>query len=159
MSRIGLVTEELSVGKGSGGIGSAFHELALLLRRVGHEVDLIFVGIDRQTSADIVGYYAAHGIKVIEPDIERYVWGRSYEHRSYALFRHLIEREQPYDVVHFHDYKGLGHLSMLAKKQGLGFATTTFVVQVHGPTRWTLEANDHPFSHEDQLKIDHMERE
>jgi glycosyltransferase involved in cell wall biosynthesis len=159
MSTIALVTEELSIGRGSGGIGTAFHELAILLRGAGHEVDVIFVPIDGQAEDEVTNYYAAHGIQVIRPDIERFVWAQAYEHRSYAIFRHLIERETPYDLVHFHDYKGLGYLSLVAKNQGLGFRDTIFVVQVHGPTRWSLEANDHPFSHEDQLKIDFMERE
>ena len=40
VTRICLVTEELSYAKGSGGIGGAFHELALALRRAEHRVAL-----------------------------------------------------------------------------------------------------------------------
>jgi GT2 family glycosyltransferase len=47
----------------------------------------------------------------------------------------------------------------VAKSQCLGFPSSKIVVQLHGPTRWTLQANDHPFTHEDQLKVDFMERE
>jgi glycosyltransferase involved in cell wall biosynthesis len=159
MSTVALVTEELSIGRGSGGIGTAFHEIAILLRGAGHEVEVIFVPIGGEAEEEVINYYAAHGILVIRPDLERFVWAQSYEHRSYAIFRHLVERDAPYDVIHFHDYKGLGYLSLVAKQQGLGFKDTVFIVQVHGPTRWALEANDHPFSHEDQLKIDFMERE
>jgi glycosyltransferase involved in cell wall biosynthesis len=159
MSSIALVTEELSASTGSGGIGTGFHELAILLRGAGHEVELIFAPVGDRDCDDAINFYAAHGIAVVRPNFDRFVWDHSYEARSYAIFRHLIEREVPFDIVHFHDYKGLGYLSLIAKKQGLGFRHTTFVVQVHGPTRWALEANDHPFSHEDQLKIDFMERE
>ena len=83
----------------------------------------------------------------------------SYDKRSYALFRHLTAVEDPYDFIHFHDYKALGFFTLTAKSQRLGFANTTLVVQLHGPTRWTLQANDHPFTDESQLQIDFMERE
>jgi hypothetical protein len=35
--RVALVTEELSYGPGSGGIGGAFHELSLVLARAGRQ--------------------------------------------------------------------------------------------------------------------------
>jgi glycosyltransferase involved in cell wall biosynthesis len=161
-TRICLVTEELSFGKGSGGIGGAFHELALALRRAGHSVDLIYLPPDLPNGsvAALVNYYADHGVRIIDANIDRYVWAPySYEKRSYGLFRYLISVEQPYDFIHFHDYKGLGFCTLAAKSQRIGFASTTLVVQAHGPTRWTLQANDHPFVDESQLQIDFMERE
>src|SRR4249919_997042 len=82
---------------------------------------------------------------------------RSYEKRSYAICRHL-EECPAYDYIHFHDYKGLGFFATTAKKQGLSFADSTLVVQLHGPTRWTMDANSAFFGHEDQLVIDHLER-
>jgi glycosyltransferase involved in cell wall biosynthesis len=160
-ARICLVTEELSYGKGSGGIGGAFHELALALRRTGHSVDLIYLPADlpNAPAETLVNYYADHGVRIIDPNIDRYVWAPySHEKRSYAVFRYLISLEESYDFVHFHDYKGLGFFTIAAKSQRLGFAGTTLIVQVHGPTRWTLQANDHPFVDESQLQIDFMER-
>ena len=160
--KIALVTEELAFGKGSGGIGGAFHELALALRRAGHAIDLIYLPADAATRAEdaLIAYYADRGIRVVDPEIERHVWPPlSYDRRSYGLFRHLIGLEEPYDFIHFHDYKGLGYCSLAAKSQGLGFNDTVIVVQAHGPTRWTLQANDHPFTYEEQLNIDFMERE
>ena len=160
--RIGLVTEELSFGSGSGGIGGAFHELALALTRSGYETDLIFLPADLALPKDaLLAYYADRGIRVVIPDLDRHVWGPlSYEKRSYALFRHFAELETGYyGAIHFHDYKGLAYFSLTAKAQRLAFAQTSLVVQAHGPTRWALEANGHPFTHEDQLKIDFMERE
>jgi len=160
--KIALVTEELAFGKGGGGIGGAFHELGLALRRAGHVVDLIYLPVDPviKPCDALVAYYADRGIRVVDPEIERFVWPPfSYERRSYALFRYLVSLEDRYDFIHFHDYKGLGFSSLAAKSQHLGFSNTTIIVQVHGPTRWTLEANDHPFTHPDQLKVDYMERE
>jgi glycosyltransferase involved in cell wall biosynthesis len=158
--KIALVTEELAHGAGSGGIGGAFHELALLLRRSGHGVDVFYVPAQPQQASvdELQRYYAAHDIDVLPIPTDEYVWEASPENRAYAVFAHLRARPAPYDVVHFHDYKGLGHFCLAAKKQRLAFLETIFVVQVHGPTRWTLEANTHDFTHEDQLKIDFLER-
>jgi len=160
--RVALVTEELSFGPGSGGIGGAFHELSLALARAGYSVDLLYLPINPEHQRDkaITDYYANHGVSVVTPDIDQYTWNPScYVHRSYAIFRYLASLETAYTVIHFHDYKGLGFFSLAAKQQCLAFADTSLVVQAHGPTRWTLRANGHPFTHPDQLKIDFLERQ
>ncbi len=161
-AKICLVTEELSFGRGAGGIGGAFHELALALTNAGHLVNVVYlpVDVDTKPSSSLLSYYYDHGISIIDPLIEQFVWAPfSYEKRSYGLFRHLVGSQQTYDFIHFHDYKGLGFASLVAKSQRLGFPKTKLVVQAHGPTRWALAANQHPFTHEDQLKIDFMERQ
>lgn len=157
-----LVTEELPGVGGCGGIGAAFHELALLLAAQGAVVDLLFCPLAPLAESDAERLRARlreRSIKLDVLDSGRYVEGaESHERRAYAVFRQL-EAARPYDFVHFHDYKGLGFFCVNAKRQGLAFADTTLVVQLHGPTRWTIEANQTFFVHEDQLKIDHLERE
>ena len=160
--RVALVTEELAFGRGSGGIGGAFHELAISLHDAGHAVDVFYMplphGHDRL--ADLRQYYTARNIRILDVPVAEHVWDiHNYEGKSYALFRTLRALPEPYDIIHFHDYKGLGYFPTAAKQQGMAFADTALVVQLHGPTRWALEANGHCFSHEDQLKIDFMERE
>lgn len=160
--QVGLVTEELSFGPGSGGIGGAFHELSLALARAGYRVDLLYLPINPEHQRDkaITDYYSDHGVSVVAPNIDQYTWNPScYVHRSYAMFRYLASLETAYNVIHFHDYKGIGFFSLAAKQQCLAFADTSLVVQAHGPTRWTLRANGHPFTHPDQLKIDFLERQ
>ena len=136
--------------------------MALALRAAGHLVDVLYVPISQNTdeSARLSQYYEDRGIHITSPDLGQYVWEpSSYEKRSYSIFRNLLGSSQQYDVIHFHDYKGLAFASLSAKRQRLAFADTCLLVQAHGPTRWTLQANHHPFSHEDQLTIDFMERE
>jgi glycosyltransferase involved in cell wall biosynthesis/GT2 family glycosyltransferase len=71
----------------------------------------------------------------------------------------LHNANKHYDFIHFHDYKGLGFFCTSAKLQGIAFDSTTLVVQLHGPTRWTKRVNRVLFSHRDELLIDFMERE
>lgn len=159
--RVCLVTEELSGIGGSGGIGAAFHELALLLAANGHDVDVLYCPIAEVVDASrekLCSSFAARGVKLMFLDEKVHVDGeRTNERRAYVVHRTLATSRQ-YDVVHFHDYKGLGAYVTSAKRQGLGYPNTRIVVQLHGPTRWTIEANNAFFSHEDQLKIDFLER-
>jgi glycosyltransferase involved in cell wall biosynthesis len=161
MSNICLVTEELSGIHGSGGIGAAFFELAVLLAENSHNVDIMYCPIRTMSSEEITLLQHRlfnYSVKVKVLDFEKYVDGQStYERKSYAIFRSLEDAD--YDFIHFHDYKGLGFFSMNAKNQGLRFTSTKLVLQMHGPTRWAIEANEGFFSHEDQLKIDYMERQ
>ncbi len=159
--KVGLVTEELAGGRASGGIGSAFHELATALASAGFDVDIIYMPIVADaTELDVLAtYYSAHRIRIVTVPVGDYAWETgACEARSYALLHHLREQPACYDILHFHEYKGLGFFPIRARRQALALPDTTIVVQCHGPTRWALEANSHPFSHEDQLKIDLMER-
>ncbi|WP_255323107.1 glycosyltransferase [Lysobacter sp. K5869] len=156
-----LVTEELPGVGGCGGIGAAFYELALLLAARGALVDVLFCPTAPLAAAEAERLRARlreRSIKLELLDVERHADGPpSHERRAYAVYRQLLAQRR-YDFVHFHDYKGLGFFCVNAKKQGLAFAATALVVQLHGPTRWTIEANKTFFVHEDQLKIDHLEK-
>ncbi len=57
-TRVGLVTEELAGGGASGGIGSAFHELALALARAGLAVDVTYMPI--RPNVDELGVLTAY---------------------------------------------------------------------------------------------------
>ncbi|WP_447938795.1 glycosyltransferase [Pseudoxanthomonas mexicana] len=156
-----LVTEELSGIGGSGGIGAAFYELALVLAESGVTVDVLFcpaIPLREEEMTQLKGRFSQNAIKLNFLQESAYVEGASsYEKRSYAVYRHL-QNSRTYDYIHFHDYKGLGFFSVKAKKQGQAFLKTALVVQLHGPTRWTMEANGAFFVHEDQIKIDFLER-
>lgn len=78
--------------------------------------------------------------------------------KSYSIYKYISESAVSYDYIHFHDYKGLGFFSLAAKRQGIAFRSSVLVVQAHGPTRWTIDANKAVFAHPDQLRIDFMEK-
>lgn len=162
VKKIALVTEELSIFPPSGGIGAAFFELALALNAEGHSVDVIFVPTDFDVALKAQkGHYAfdSCGIRLIVPDFGKYVWGgEDYSKKSYTVFRTLEDVGYEYDYIHFHEYKGLGFSTVEAKRCGLAFGNTEIITQLHGPTAWTIQANKSLLSHQDQLRIDHMER-
>ena len=72
---------------------------------------------------------------------------------SFAVYQYL--RATDYDIVHFHDYLGIGYYSLVAKHLGIAFVrkaqveneselaksfpsvqTTSFVVGAHGSSLW-----------------------
>lgn len=160
--RILLVTEELSNIPPSGGIGAAFLELAQALARSGHAVDLLYVPAHHaalETAQSKMADFADQGIRLVTPDFEKYVHeGADYSKKTYTVYRTIQDLGLTYDTIHFHDFKGLGFATQEAKRCGLDFETTTIVVQLHGPTSWTIDANQTLFTHPDQLRVDHMER-
>lgn len=162
MSRICIITEELPHVGRTGGIGAAMHELALVLAKAGHSVDLLYhnvSGADVEKLQRAEELYAHARIRMMELDWRKFIDSQPTPRAvSFAIYRTLSSNAYSYDFVHFPDYKGFGFYAMLAKHQGLAFTSTEFVVQVHGPTRWTIEANNSFFTHEEQLAIDYMER-
>jgi glycosyltransferase involved in cell wall biosynthesis len=160
--RIGLVTEEVAGHGSSGGIGAAMLELATALSGAGALVELFHIPsapLSPAQSEKMALQCAAFGVTLHMIDPGDFVWGEAGpEKRSYSVYCTLLALRAPLDVVHFHDYRGLGFYTQNAKRQGLAFAGTHMVVQVHGPTRWALEANGVLFSQAEQLKADFMER-
>lgn len=160
--RILLVTEELAGLNSSGGIGAAFRELALVLARGKRGVDLLYIpseSLDEHKLDQVKLWYASAGVMVLTLDASEYVNApSSAEAKSYAVSKWIRGNQIQYSVVHFHDYKGLGYFTAAAKRFGLLDQRIQLVVQAHGSTRWALEANAAFFTHEDQLKIDFMEK-
>jgi glycosyltransferase involved in cell wall biosynthesis len=157
--RICIVTEELA-GTGSyGGIGAAVLELAHLLATQ-HSVEILYCP-EGELQAEAIHQLKrdldVRHVRLTLLDMDSYVAERLQQHRSYAVMK-FFENNAPFDVIHFHDWKGLGFFTQIAKNQGLILQDSTIVVQVHGPTRWTLECNHILPEHPGILRLDHMER-
>ncbi|MFV0301328.1 MAG: glycosyltransferase [Paracoccus sp. (in: a-proteobacteria)] len=157
-----LVTEELACGGPTGGIGSAMLELAELLC-ADHDVTVLLCQgdrPDRKQRNKLVADLRRRRIRLAFLDPEKYcVRDDNRVGTSYSVFRWLYEHPRQFDVIHFHDYQGLGYHSLCARDQGLAFGNAVFVVQMHGPRRWVLELNQRLFSDPMQLKTDFMERQ
>jgi GT2 family glycosyltransferase/glycosyltransferase involved in cell wall biosynthesis len=89
-----------------------------------------------------------------EPRIHA-AWASSVSYHTYAW---LKQHQHDFDIVHFPECQGLGFYSLLAKRQGLAFSETTFVVSAHGPTFWVKEGSQDYIRNLGELEIDYMER-
>lgn len=144
--RIVIVTAEILGPVKNGGIATALTGLAEALAEAGHHVTVLFVDLagtmqqqDRQ--ARWAGLYDQRGIRLA------FLSADAYRDRSpLALSFHVAAwlAGERADIVHFHDWIGLGHEAIRAMRMGLGFVDTLLVVGAHGPSAWAAEGNGLP---------------
>jgi glycosyltransferase involved in cell wall biosynthesis len=160
--RVCIACGELSGPDNCGGVGTAMRALALALAEDGHDVSVVLVTLpERQAEASTwKDFFAENGIgftALAPPDAEL-DWGTFSRPASVLCYKWL--RAQPaFDVIHFHDYLGLGYYTQLAKGQGLAFAGTTIFVGAHGSLRWDRIGNRRFGSGYVDLTLDFLERQ
>jgi glycosyltransferase involved in cell wall biosynthesis len=110
---------------------------------------------------DWVDYYrTGKGINLVplpmahEPRIHA-AWASSVSYHTYVW---LKAHQHDFDIIHFPECQGLGFYSLMAKRQGLAFGNTTFVISAHGPTFWVKEGSQDYIRNLGELEIDFMER-
>ena len=164
LPRVCIATWEIEGPSRNAGIGTAYTSLADALKRAGYDVTILFLLGCHPTDGnmiDWVDYYRAEkGLRLIplpmahEPRIHA-AWASSVSYHTYAW---LKEHQHDFDVIHFPECQGLGFYTLLAKRQGLAFPATTFVVSAHGPTFWVKEGSQDYIRNLGELEIDFMER-
>jgi glycosyltransferase involved in cell wall biosynthesis len=162
--RICIATWELEGLSRNAGIGTAYTSMADALKRANFDVSILFLLGYHPTDgniSDVMEYYRAQkGIEVIPLPMPHHprihaAWASSI---SYFTYLWLKEHEHDYNVIHFPECQGLGFYCQLAKRQGLAFRNTTFVIGAHGPTFWAKEASQDFIPHLGYLETDFMER-
>ncbi len=142
-----VVTNEIIGPFKNGGIGTAMTGLAETLARAGHRVTILYTGNLWNPDSGLARWkthYAASGITLVSLDAEdmRGMTGPVNDcgfGAPWLIFQFL--RANHFDVVHFNDCCGEGHLALAAKKLGLAFQQTLLVVAMHSPSQWVLELN------------------
>jgi glycosyltransferase involved in cell wall biosynthesis/GT2 family glycosyltransferase len=162
--RLCIATWEIQGPSRNAGIGTAYTSLAEALRRAGHEVTILYLLGSYCIDGNIVDwaehYEKAKGIRLIALPLEptpriHAAWASSV---SYHAYNWLRDHATDFDIVHFPECQGLGFYSLLAKRQGLAFRNTMFVVSTHGPTFWVKESGQDFIRNLGELEIDHLER-
>jgi glycosyltransferase involved in cell wall biosynthesis/GT2 family glycosyltransferase len=161
--KICLVTDELAGIPPAGGIGAAFLELARVLSSDGFEVDVLYCQaryVDDKKFPDRLKREMENvGARFFVLNPYNYTTPAFTPSKiSYAIYKWLEERDGEYSTIHFHDYKGLAFFPLMARVQSLALLHSHIVVQIHGPSRWALEANSQFYSHPEQIRIDYLER-
>jgi glycosyltransferase involved in cell wall biosynthesis len=138
--RITLVADEL-LGYARNGLGTTTSFLALAFARLGHQVEVLFLGpppaapIDREWAElyDRFGVTvtpARRGSERVEPS-------------AFARMRDVDRalRERSADVVVTQDLGAPAYAAMRLRKLGLAFESTSFVVVCHGTRQWIADSN------------------
>ena len=108
-----------------------------------------------------IEHYAAKNVRFVPvPNYaarDRFHTGTNrWLHGPYNVLRYLLEN--PMDVVHVSEWRGSGYLSLLAKRQGLVFNDTLFIVKTSSPWIWNRLYGSQPLDHLDDLAKVHAER-
>jgi O-antigen biosynthesis protein len=159
--RIAIVSVDIAGPYHCGGVGAAYHGLALALAEAGHHVTVVYLhaAFHQGDLAEWTGYFDVRGIRFVhlpqQPGAA--VWYGNRKSESLRCYQWL--RDQPaFDVIHFHEWLGLPYYSLAAKRLGLAFGSTTLCVGAHGPMRWSREGDAVLPSRPEDMVVDFMER-
>jgi glycosyltransferase involved in cell wall biosynthesis len=137
--RVTLVADEILGYVRTGGLGTATSFLAVALGRMGHSVELLYVGKrpSEPMGSDWVRLYQSAGVAIrILPRSDTRV-----EPPYFARMRdtELALRGDPPDVVITQDLAAPAYTALRMRRLGLGFEDTLFVVYCHGSRRWITD--------------------
>ena len=159
--KVCVVTGELEGPFFNGGVGTQNRALAIVLRRLGYEVDILYTQVNRGipfclrgTFADHVAAFQNNGIRLLCIDNEEE--STNWHARSFLSLQHLLRHR--YDLVFFDDMLGTAHYPLLARRTDApGLRGTKICVTLHGSVEWSTDLNQVP-AHFDGLPLREMER-
>jgi glycosyltransferase involved in cell wall biosynthesis len=161
-ARVCLATPEIAGPIFTGGVGTFYASLADALVRHGHEVTIAYAlgeHSERGTIRQWVEHYARRQVRFVPvPEPEARLEAPMPRRHAYGVYRWLRERDGEFDVVHFPEWQGVGFYALNAKRQGLAFANTTFVVVCHSPTMHLAPSHLLPVDDGYFLECDFLER-
>ena len=133
--RVAIASVDIPGPYHGGGIGAAYHGLALELSAAGHQVTILYLHAQfpQGSPAEWTAYFRGRGIEFVHlPPKSRAVWYGNRKEDSLRCFEWLA-RQAPFDVIHFPERSGLAYYPLLAKRQGLAFSRTVLCVGAYGP--------------------------
>jgi len=151
--RICLLTIDFVGPIRNGGMGTAFLAAAEVFVAAGHEVTVLYPSAysENEPVTRWREHYAARGIDFVSLFLEG-----SEKDWSYAAYQWL--KTQHFDAIHFHEMRGIGYWTTVAKRCGLAFAETVLVCQIHSPSLWHITHSAQFLQHHVELEIDWLER-
>ena len=159
--RVCIATADVAGPYPCGGVGAAYHGLALALARGGHDVTLLYVSdaFHRGTAPEWQSYFEALGVRFVHlPQAPAGpVWYGRRKEASFDCHRWLAAAG-PFDVIHSHEWLGLPYYTLIAKRLGLAFHDTTLCIETHGPMRWSRDGEERLAAVREDLIVDFMER-
>ena len=139
--RVCIVTEEIIGPVRNGGIASTYYHLSKGLAAHGHEVHVLFLKgpvVQDETPEHWVEHFAAFGVTLhyLEQPT-RPLWGAAVEWqgRFMAAYEWLRDNDT-FDVVHTSEWRGGLIYALMAKRMGLAFQETLFLVKTSSPHIW-----------------------
>ncbi len=160
--RVCIVTADITGPIRNGGIGSAYYSLARLLADAGHDVTVLYTlgaHSEQQRISHWVRKYRSWNITFVPlptpagPELK----GGVHVRTAWSVYAWLKDRA--FDVVHFHEWRGIGFYALHARRQGLCLQNAVTVVGSHSPSLWHKEGMNELPNGVDDVELDFLERE
>lgn len=160
--RVCIVTADITGPIRNGGIGSAYYSLARLLADAGHDVTVLYTlgaHSEQQRIGHWVRKYRSWNITFVPlpapagPELK----GGVHVRTAWSVYAWLKDRA--FDVVHFHEWRGIGFYALHARRQGLCLQNAITVVGAHSPSLWHKEGMNELPNGVDDVELDFLERE
>ncbi len=157
-----IVTSDITGPIRNGGIGSAYYSLARLLADAGHAVTVLYAlgqHSEQETIQHWIDWYVECGIELVPlptpagPELR----GSGNVKTAWAVYDWLQNRT--FDIVHVHEWRGIGFFALSAKRQGLLLRKSVMVVGSHSPTLWHREGMRELPRGASDVELDFLERE
>lgn len=139
--RVCIATEEIFGPVRNGGIASTYYHLARTLAADGHAVTVLYLKgrrCENETIEHWIDFYARLGVTFVPLEEEATPLegtALNWQGRYWAFYRWL--KDQPaFDVVHSSEWRGGACYALQAKRQGLAFRDTLFLVKSSSPWIW-----------------------
>ncbi|CUH82609.1 glycosyltransferase family 4 protein [Tropicibacter naphthalenivorans] len=139
--RVCIVTEEIIGPVRNGGIASTYYHLSKGLAAHGHDVHVLFLKgpvVQDETPEHWVQHFAEFGVTLHYLQVpERPIWSAAteWQERFAAAYQWLRDQET-FDVVHTSEWRGGMVYALMAKRLGLAFQETLFLVKTSSPHIW-----------------------
>lgn len=175
-NRVCLVTSAIAGPTPHGGVGTAFHALAMHMasRRDSFGEPLFKVTVvyaahpwyGAGSSSHWIHHFRQFGIDFVPLDsVSNDRFGKTPEYygpplvvRAYRVFQYLMHREDDFDLISYPDYLANGYFVAMAKRQGIAFQHCVLHAQCHSTLRWADALNSRPPKDHNTLAYYYMEQ-
>ncbi|KZK84479.1 Glycogen synthase [Pseudovibrio sp. Ad46] len=161
--RVCIATEEILGPVRNGGIASTYYHLAKGLAARDHEVHILYLkgeSVENETPQHWVKHFAEFGVALhyLQHTTETIVGpSQNWQGRYNAAYRWLKE-QQKFDVVHSSEWRGGLIYALMAKKLGLAFQETLFIIKTSSPHLWNRHYQMQPIAKRDLLPASFAEQ-
>ncbi|MEM8695956.1 MAG: glycosyltransferase family 4 protein [Pseudomonadota bacterium] len=136
-----IATEEIIGPVRNGGIASTYYHLARGLAADGHKVTILYLKgreVENETPEHWIDHYARFGIDLVYlPPLDEEISCAStkWQWRWLSFYRWLKTNDR-FDIVHTSEWRGGAFYCLQAKRLGLAFQDTLFVMKTSSPYVW-----------------------
>ncbi|MBC7985605.1 MAG: glycosyltransferase family 4 protein, partial [Sphingomonadaceae bacterium] len=151
-----IATEEILGPVRNGGIASTYYHLARGLAAQGHRVTVLYLKgrqVENETPEHWIAHFAGFGITLVYlelPDLALFGAAIEWQARHYAFYLWLKANDR-FAVVHTSEWRGGAFCCLAAKRLGLAFRDTLFIVKTSSPYIWNRHYQMRPIERRDLL--------